>query len=188
MDPRSHRALGENSFNLCLKSCRCHEGVWSGIQLYENSIVNEMTVLAQFIRQFLSCFHVMFASVGRTDGLGTEVCSSLLRVIWMQARRSLALSIQARGVGIGSGGGREGKFGWTPCRKGGWAATAGLTSPPLTWVADDLKQAWGWVGLGANSVGCCLEEASPKFRPGGSGLKYWNSLQNKPRASNKPGR
>lgn len=28
-----------------------------------------------------------------------------------------------------------------------------LTSPPLTWAADDLKQAWGWVGLGANSVG-----------------------------------
>lgn len=108
--------------------------------------------------------------MGRTDGLGTgEVGSSPRRVSWTQARRRLALGLPAPGcVGIGSGGGGEGKFGRTPgAEKVDGQPPQGLTSPPLTWVADDLKQAWGWVGLGANSGGRCLEEAHPKLHPRG---------------------
>lgn len=84
--------------------------------------------------------------MGRTDGPGGSVIPAATRDLEAVARPShpspgvWELAEEERG-NLGG--------------KGGRAATAGLTSPPLTWVGDDLKQAWGWVGPGAKSVGCC---------------------------------
>lgn len=84
---------------------------------------------AMFTEQSFGCFHAEFGNVGTAEGLRPELCSA-----------QPCPSCPSPGCGNRQGRSWRGEI-WVDRR----LCRAAIT--PLPRAGDDLKQAWGWVGL-----------------------------------------